>query len=313
MENVIILGSGIAGLTAAIYSARAGLNPLIISGPADGGQLMLTNEVENFPGFPEGLTGPELVDKCRKQAERFGTRFQIGTVTKVEKKSDQKSDQKSSVITLTIDNEKTIETKTLIIATGATARWLGIPSEEKFKGRGISTCATCDGAFFKGKEVVIVGGGDVAMEEALFMTRLASKVSLVHRRDEFRASKIMAERVLKNKSINIIYNKEVNEVLGDKTVESLKLKDTKTGEISEIKCEGLFLAIGHIPNTKFLAGCVKLNEAGYLEANPDMHTNIPGIFAAGDVYDFKWRQAVTAAGTGCAAALEAEKYLSENE
>ncbi|MFH1276571.1 MAG: thioredoxin-disulfide reductase [Candidatus Woesearchaeota archaeon] len=306
MENVIILGSGIAGLTAAIYNARSELKPLVLSGPQEGGQLMWTTEVENYPGFPEGVTGPKLVSDAKKQAEKFGARFEYGIVTKVE--------QKNKTLIVTVDGKKTIETKSLIIATGASARWLEIPSEEKYKGRGVSACATCDGAFFKEKEVIVVGGGDVAMEEALFMTRFASKVTIVHRKDEFRASKPMQDRVLNNNSINIIWNKEVHEILGDgKLVTGVKLKDTKSDEITEFSCQGIFLAIGHVPNTKFLEGFVELDQKGYLKSDVNMHTNVKGVFAAGDVHDYIYRQAITAAGSGCKAALEVEKYLAGHE
>ncbi|MBU0460092.1 MAG: thioredoxin-disulfide reductase [Nanoarchaeota archaeon] len=304
MEKIVILGSGIAGCTAAIYASRAELKPLVLSGPEEGGQLMYTTEVDNFPGFPEGITGPDLVEKCKKQAERFGARFEYGIMNGFKEIKDG----------FELDlGKKRIQTKTLIIATGASARWLGIPSEAKYKGRGVSTCATCDGAFYKGKEVIIVGGGDVAIEEALFMTKFASKVTLVVRRDVFRASKIMQDKVRKNKMIKIVWNNEVVEYLGDdKFITGVKLKDTKTGKITDFKCEGVFLAIGHVPNTKFAEGMLKLNK-GYLEANRFMHTSVEGVFAAGDVQDFKFRQAITAAGSGCMAAIEAEKYLAEKE
>lgn len=302
MRKLIILGSGIAGCTAAIYAARAELSPLVLSGPEDGGQLMLTTEVENFPGFPEGVTGPDLVEKCKKQAQKFGAQFDYGIVKSVRK----------------IENgfelelpDKNIQTETLIIATGASARWLGIPSEEKYKGRGVSTCATCDGAFYKDKEVVVVGGGDAAMEEASFLTKFASIVTIVHRRDEFRASKIMQDEVFKNEKIKILWNKEISEIVGDdKAVTGVKLKDTKTNEISDFKCNGVFLAIGHIPNTKFLTNLMEIDERGYLKANGWMHTSVKGVFAAGDVADTRFRQAITAAGSGCKAAMEAEKYLA---
>ncbi len=305
MEKVIILGSGIAGCTAAIYAARANLSPLVLSGPEDGGQLMLTTDVENFPGFPDGVKGPELVDLCRKQAEKFGARFEIDIVTSIAKIA--------SGFSLKLVSEKEIKTKTVIVATGASARWLGIASEEKYKGRGVTTCATCDGAFFKGKEVVVIGGGDSAMEESLFLTKFATKVTIIHRKDSFRASKIMQDRALHHEKISVIWNSEIVEVLGDgKRVTGVKLKDTTTNKVKDFKSDGVFLAIGHVPNTSFLKGLVDLDEKGYLKATKEMHTNIAGVFAAGDVQDLRFRQAITAAGSGCMAAMEAEKYLAEH-
>lgn len=306
MENVIILGTGIAGATAAIYTARANLNPLVYGGPEEGGQLTLTTDVENFPGFPQGVMGPELVANSRTQAERFGARFKTGIATGFEKKEDH--------IELEIDGNEKIPTKTLIIATGASARWMGIPSEEKYKGRGVSTCATCDGAFYKGKEVLIIGGGDSAMEEANFLTRFATKVTVVHRRDELRASKIMQDRARNNPKIAWQLSKEIEEILGDgKLVTGAKLKDSKTGEITEIKCDGIFLALGHVPNTNIFKGKLDLDEKGYLKSDRWMHTSMPGVFAAGDVQDIKYRQAITAAGSGCQAAIEVEKYIENKE
>ncbi|MDO8511254.1 MAG: thioredoxin-disulfide reductase [Nanoarchaeota archaeon] len=306
MEKVVILGTGIAGCTAAIYSARANLNPLIISGPEDGGQLTLTTDVENFPGFPEGVQGPALVEMCKKQAERFGTRFKVDIATECKK-------VKNGFELILMGGEK-IQTKTLIVSTGASARWLGIPSEEKYKGRGVTTCATCDGAFFKGKEVVVIGGGDSAMEESNFLTKFATKVTVIHRKDEFRASKIMQDRFFKNPKCKVIWDSEVIEILGDgKKVTGVKLKNTKNGKVSELKTDGVFLAIGHVPNTSIFKGMLNMNELGYLTTDRFMKTNIPGIFAAGDVQDTRYRQAITAAGTGCQAAMEAEKYLAEQE
>lgn len=306
MEQLVILGTGIAGLTAAIYAARANLSPLVLLGMEDGGQLTLTTDVENFPGFPEGIQGPELINLCKKQAERFGARFEFGRCTRIEKREDH--------LIMIIDDEKKMETKATIIATGASARWLGIPSEEKYKGRGVTTCAVCDAAFFKGKEVIVIGGGDSAMEESLFLTKFATKVTIIHRRDSFRASRIMQDRVFKNDTIKVIWNSEVAEVLGDsKKVTGVKLKNILTNTISDFKCEGVFLALGHIPNTSFLKGLVDLDEKGYLKADKMMHTNIPSLFAAGDVQDVHFRQAITAAGSGCMAAMEAEKYLAEKE
>jgi thioredoxin reductase (NADPH) len=306
MENVVILGTGIAGCTAAIYAARADLKPLVISGMEDGGQLTLTTDVENFPGFPDGVQGPELVEKCKKQAERFGAEFKVDMV-------EEFSSIPNGFELKLMDGEK-IQTKSLIVSTGASARWLGLESEKKYKGRGVTTCATCDGALFKGKEVIVVGGGDSAMEESLFLTKFASKVTVVHRRDSFRASKIMQERVLKNDKISVIWDTGVVEILGDgKFVTGVKLKNVKSGKETEFKCEGVFLAIGHVPNTKFLSGKLDLDDHGYLKTNRFMHTNVKGVFAAGDVQDFKYRQAITAAGSGCKAAMEVEKFLGELE
>ncbi len=306
MENVVILGTGIAGCTAAIYAARANLNPLIISGPEDGGQLTLTTGVENFPGFPDGVQGPALAEMCKKQAERFGTRFKVDIATEFK--------QIKNVFELSLIGGEKIQTKTLIVSTGASARWLGIPSEEKYKGRGVTTCATCDGAFFKGKEVVVIGGGDSAMEESQFLTKFATKVTVIHRKDLFRASKIMQDRFFKNSKCKAVWDSEVQEILGDgKKVAGVKLKNMKTGKMSEFKTDGVFLAIGHIPNTKIFEGKLDLDEKGYIKADRFTKTNIPGVFAAGDVQDIRYRQAITAAGTGCQAAMEAEKYLAEQE
>ncbi|HIH10715.1 TPA: thioredoxin-disulfide reductase [Candidatus Woesearchaeota archaeon] len=305
MENVIILGTGIAGLTAAIYTARANLNPLLISGPEDGGQLTLTTDVENFPGFPEGIQGPKLVEECRKQAERFGARFKIDIATEFV--------QKNGYHELVLESGERIQTRTLIIATGASARWLGLPSEKKYKGRGVTTCATCDGAFFKDKEVIVIGGGDSAMEEALFLTKFATKVTVIHRRDAFKASKIMQERFFQNEKCHVVWNNEVAEILGDgKTVKSVLLNNVINGTKTEFKCDGVFLAIGHVPNTSIFKRQLDLDDNGYLKADRFMKTNIPGVFAAGDVQDTRYRQAITAAGSGCQAALEAEKYLAEH-
>src|SRR3989338_5532182 len=306
METIIILGTGIAGLTAAIYAARANLSPLLISGPEDGGQLTLTTEVENFPGFEHGIQGPELINTCKKQAERFGARFKVDIVTEF--------NQIKKGFELTLMSGEKIKTKTLIIATGASARWLGIPSEQKYKGRGVTTCATCDGAFFKGKEVIVIGGGDSAMEESNFLTKFCTKVTVIHRKDEFRASKIMQDRFFKNPKCKVIWDNEVVEILGDgKRVTGVKLRNVKTGKVSEFKTDGVFLAIGHIPNTSIFKGMLDMNENGYLITDRFMKTNIPGVFAAGDVQDTRYRQAITAAGSGCHAAMEAEKYLADHE
>lgn len=306
MEKVVILGTGIAGCTAAIYAARANLSPLLISGPEDGGQLTLTTDVENFPGFPDGVQGPALVEMCKKQAAKFGARFKVDIATECKK-------LKNGFELVLMGGEK-IQTKTLIVATGASARWLGIPSEEKYKGRGVTTCATCDGAFFKGKEVVVIGGGDSAMEESQFLTKFATKVTVIHRKNEFKASKIMQDRFFKNPKCKVVWDSEVAEILGDgKRVTGVKLKNTKTGKLSELKTDGVFLAIGHIPNTSIFKGMLNMNENGYLTTDRFMKTNVAGIFAAGDVQDVRYRQAITAAGSGCQAAMEAEKHLAEHE
>lgn len=306
MEKVVILGTGIAGCTAAIYTARANLNPLMISGPEDGGQLTLTTDVENFPGFPDGVQGPALVEMCKKQAERFGTRFKVDIASEFKK-------IKNGFELSLISGEK-IQTKTLIIATGASARWLGIPSEEKYKGRGVSTCATCDASFYRGKEVIVVGGGDSAMEESNFLTKFATKVTVIHRKDLFRASKIMQDRFFKNPKCKVIWDSEVVEILGDgKKVTGVKLRNVKTGKMNEFKTDGVFLAIGHVPNTSIFKGKIDLDEKEYIKADRFMKTNVPGVFAAGDVQDTRYRQAITAAGSGCQAAMEAEKYLAEQE
>lgn len=306
MEKVVILGTGIAGLTAAIYTARANLSPLVISGNEDGGQLTLTTDVENFPGFPDGIQGPELINITKKQAERFGARFKTDLVTGIKKKNHQ--------FTLSLSSGESITTESVIITTGASARWLGIPSEEKYKGRGVTTCATCDGAFFKNKEVVVIGGGDSAMEESQFLTKFATKVTVIHRKDSFKASKIMQDRFFKNKKCSVIWDSEVQEIVGDgKRVTAVKIKNNKTGKVTDVKTDGVFLAIGHIPNTSFLQGLVNIDPLGYIKTDRFTKTNVPGIFAAGDVQDTRYRQAITAAGSGCQAAMEVEKYLAEKE
>ncbi|MEK6964037.1 MAG: thioredoxin-disulfide reductase [Nanoarchaeota archaeon] len=305
MENVIILGAGIAGYTAAIYTARANLKPILIGGPEVGGQLTLTMEVENFPGFPNGVQGPELMQMMRKQAEKFGTQFIEG----VAKRFDAKGDHYEIQV-----GEQVLQAQTVIVATGASAKWLEVPSEQQYKGRGVSTCATCDGFFYRGKEVIVVGGGDSACEESLFLTKFATKVTLVHRRDQLRASKIMQDRVFKNEKIKVLWDHVVEEVLGDgKHVTGAKFKHVKTGQVTEMKTDGIFSAIGHVPNTKIFEGKLELDEKGYLKTDRFMHTNLPGVFGAGDVQDIKYRQAVTAAGTGCQSAMEAEKYLENLE
>ena len=301
--KVIIIGSGPAGLTAAIYSARANLRPLILEGSQPGGQLTITTEVENYPGFPEGITGPQLMDEMRKQATRFGALAKFETVTAV--------DFSKRPFTITAEGQ-TYTADSVIIATGASARWLEIESEQKFKGFGVSACATCDGFFYKEKEVIVVGGGDSAMEEALFLTKFASKVYIVHRREGFRASKIMLEKAQKNGKIEFLLNKIINEVKGDKTVSSVVLKDTKSGDLNEMNIDGIFMAIGHIPNTQVFGDQLDKDETGYLQTDPGTtRTNVEGVFACGDVQDKIYRQAITAAGSGCMAALDAEKYLED--
>ena len=305
MENVVIIGAGAAGLTAAIYTARANLSPIVIEGMQPGGQLTTTSDVENYPGFPNGVDGTMLMDDMRAQAERFGTRYIFGEVVE--------ADLKGSSYTLKLTDGETIESKTLIIATGATAKYLGLPSEEAFLGRGVSACATCDGAFYRDVPVVVVGGGDTACEEAIFLTRFASKVTMVHRRDAFRASKIMAQRAIEHEKIEIAWNTIVEEVLGDDSgVTGVRIRNTDTDEVSDVVCKGYFSAIGHKPNTEVFADALETDEVGYLVAD-GVKTTLPGVYAAGDVADRIYRQAVTAAGTGCAAALEAERYLENQE
>lgn len=299
-EQVLILGSGPAGLTAAIYAARANLNPLVIEGNQAGGQLTITSDVENFPGFPKGVMGPELMAQFREQAERFGTRFEVGDVTSV-----NLSKPPFQIST----DKKTFEAKTLIISTGASAKLIGIKNEWRLMGKGVSTCATCDGFFFRGHEIAVVGGGDSAMEEANFLTKFATKVTVIHRRESLRASKIMQDRAMKNPKINFIWNTAVEDVLGQDEVTGLKLKNLVTGQESELKVTGLFVAIGHTPNTKLFEGQLNLDPGGYILTKEGTRTNIPGVFAAGDVQDHVYRQAITAAGSGCMAAIDAERFL----
>ena len=301
IRNVVIIGTGPAGLTAVLYAARANLKPLVIEGLQSGGQLMMTTEVENYPGFPNGITGPQLMIDMRAQVERFGAEFLRGDVASV--------DLKQHPFSLTTDTG-TIQTKALIIASGASAKLLGIPSEKRLMGHGVSACATCDGFFFKEKELLVVGGGDTAMEEAIFLTKFARKVTIVHRRAELRASKIMQDRARKNPKIGFIWNAVVEEILGDPVVRGTRLKDVKTGKTTEVPCDGVFIAIGHEPNTRLFAGQLDLDKNGYILTKPKTtQTSLPGVFAAGDVQDPHYRQAVTAAGTGCMAAMDAEKYL----
>lgn len=304
-EDIIIIGSGPAGLTAALYAARGGNNPLVLEGSQAGGQLMLTTEVENFPGFPDGLLGPELMDRMRKQAERFGARLLTVDVTKV--------DLSSYPYTVWAGADS-YTTRSIIISTGASAMWLGIPGEERLRGRGVSSCATCDGFFFRNQEIVVVGGGDTAMEEALFLTTFASKVHLVHRRDEFRASAIMAKRAIEHPKISIIWDTVLEEVLGDEEVSAVRMRNVKTGEVSEMPTSGVFVAIGHKPNTELFAGALEMNDVGYLILAPGATaTSVEGVFAAGDVADPVYRQAITAAGTGARAAIDARRWLEEHE
>ena len=305
MRNVVIIGSGPAGLTAAIYAARANLSPLLIEGWQSGGQLTTTTDVENYPGFAKGIMGPELMKEMRVQAERFGTEFLTGDVSAVS--------FKNYPLTLTIDGERTVESKTVIIATGASAIPIAVPNEKRLTGHGVSTCATCDGFFFRGKELVVVGGGDSAMEEANFLTKFATKVSIIHRRDKLRASKIMQDRAMKNEKISFVWNSIVEDILGNEVVTGVRLKNVVTGKTSEMSCAGIFVAIGHRPNTALFAGQLDMDEKGYLRTHDGTVTSVPGVFAAGDVQDSKYRQAVTAAGTGCMAAIDAERFLEDSE
>lgn len=303
LHDVIIIGSGPAGWTAAIYAARGSLDVIVFEGPEPGGQLTLTTEVENFPGFEEGVMGPELMEKCKKQAIRFGTKVISENITKVDFTSDVKK---------VWAGEKEFHAKSIIISTGASARWLGLESEMKFKGRGVSSCATCDGFFFKDKNILVVGGGDSAMEEATFLTKFGKNVTIVHRRDTLRASKIMQERAKKNEKITFLWNSTIVEFLGDSVLSGVRVKDTQTGEEKEVPCAGVFIAIGHIPNTKFLDDAVSVDDQGYIVVElGTVKTNVSGVFAAGDVVDKRYRQAVTAAGMGCMAAMDAEKWLEE--
>lgn len=302
--EVVIMGNGPAGLTAAIYAARAELEPLVIAGPQPGGQLTITTEVENFPGFPEGIMGPELMEATTQQAERFGTEIVFGEITSV--------DLSNRPFVLTIDGQHTVQAETFIIASGATARLLGLPSEDHLMGYGVSACATCDGFFYKDKEIVVVGGGDSAMEEAVFLTRFASKVTIVHRREELRASKYMQEKARQNPKIGWALGSAITEVLGERKdgVTAVRLKSMQTGAETVFPTEGVFMAIGHVPNTKIFEGQLDMDDTGYLLVKPGTtETNVAGVFAAGDVADNKYRQAITAAGTGCMAALDAERFL----
>ncbi len=301
MYDVIIIGSGPAGLTAAIYTTRADLKTLVISGVRWGGQLMLTTLVENFPGFPDGIQGPELMANMRKQAEKFGTEFVDDDFTA--------ADFSSSPFKISV-GDKTFETKTVIIATGADTKWLDVPGEQEKIGRGISSCAPCDAAFFRNKNVIVVGGGDSAMEEALVLTKFAESITLIHRRDNFRASEIMQKRVKENPKIKIMFNSEITEVLGDLKVEKVKVKDNQTGKVTEMPIDGIFVAIGHLPNSSKFKN-IDLDEQGFIKIHDHYLTNIEGVFVAGDIHDNHYKQAITAAGYGSAAALEAQKWLSD--
>jgi thioredoxin reductase (NADPH) len=302
MERLIIIGSGPAGLTAAVYAARANLAPVILAGYQYGGQLMLTTEVENYPGFPNGILGPELMENFRAQAERFGAKIENVDATKV--------DFSRRPFRVWAD-EALYEADSVIVATGASARWLDVPGETELRGRGVSTCATCDGAFFKERHIVVVGGGDSAMEEALFLTRFGSKVTVIHRRDTLRASKIMADRALAHPKIAFVWNTTVARVTGQYHLESLTLENLVTHETYEFEADALFIAVGHDPNTAIFAGQLELDAARYIASPDGVHTNVPGIFVAGDVNDIRYKQAITAAGMGCKASLEAERYLEE--
>ncbi len=303
--DTVILGSGCAGLTAAIYAARANLKPLVIEGHEPGGQLSITTLVENFPGWPEGIQGPQLIENMKLQAARFGTEFRMAHL--------HEADLSKRPFALNLGKE-TVHARTLIIASGASARWLGLPSEKALIGHGVSSCATCDGFFFMGKEIAVVGGGDSAMEEALFLTRFATKVTLIHRREQFRASRIMLDRAIAHPTIQFMTNTAVEEVLGieQNEVSGLRLRNLRTDEVSELPVSGLFLGIGHVPNASMFAGQIDLDEDGYVKTHDYVFTRVPGVFACGDVQDRRYRQAITAAGSGCMAALEVEKYLEEH-
>jgi thioredoxin reductase (NADPH) len=303
LYDVIIIGSGSAGYTASVYSCRAGRKTLLLAGSIPGGQLMITSDVENFPGFPEGVLGPELMEKLRKQAERFGPEIVYDDVSKV--------DFTRRPFTVMAGNHS-YQGRTVIIATGANAKWLEIPSESKFKGKGVSSCATCDGFFFKDKEVVVVGGGDTAMEEASFLANITRKVTVVHRRDRLRASQIMQDRVMKNPRIQIAWDSTVREILGDQKVTGVRLANATTGKETTLKTDGVFVAIGYEPNTQVFKGSIHLDPKGYIVTKNETETNIPGVFAAGDVRDYRYRQAITAAADGCKAAIDADRFLAEH-
>ena len=301
MHNVVIVGSGPAGLTAALYTARANLAPLMIEGSQAGGQLTLTTDVENYPGFPRGIMGPQLIQDMRAQAERFGTIFRAADVTT--------ADLSRRPFTLTINDEDEIQTRSLIICTGASANLLGLPSESRLLGHGVSTCATCDGFFFRGQPIAVIGGGDSAMEEATFLTKFAAHVTIIHRRDRLRASKIMQNKARLNEKISFRWNAVVEDVLGDEVVTGLRVRDTLTTQTETLPCKGVFVAIGHTPNTHVFKGQLAMDPNGYIQTSHGTATSVPGVFAAGDVQDPHYRQAITAAGTGCMAAIDAERFL----
>ena len=305
--DVVIIGSGPAGLTAALYAARADLNPLVFEGPEPGGQLMQTTDVENYPGYPEGVLGPKMMEDFRSQATRFGADCRYGYVTDI--------DFDKRPYKITVDEEITVFAKTIIISTGASAMWLNLPSEQRLRGKGVSACATCDGAFFRNEHVIIVGGGDTAMEEALFLTKFASKVTVVHRRDELRASKAMQNRAFENEKIEFMWDSELEEVLGEKVVDGVKIRNKKTNEIATLDdVTGVFIAIGHKPNTDLFKGVLTMDDVGYIKTKgQSTETDLPGVFASGDAMDPTYRQAVTAAGTGCRAALDAERFMADHE
>ncbi|MFI0464907.1 thioredoxin-disulfide reductase [Saccharopolyspora sp. 5N102] len=305
VRNVIIVGSGPAGYTAAVYAARAELEPLVFEGTQFGGALMTTTEVENFPGFREGIMGPDLMQEMRSQAERFGAELRAEDVERLELTGEVKT---------VLANGVEYRAKAVILAMGAAARYLGVPGEERLLGRGVSACATCDGFFFRDQDIAVIGGGDSAMEEATFLTRFARSVTIIHRREEFRASKIMLERARANEKIKWLTNKAVTEVVGDTTVSSLKLRDTITGEASELDVSGMFVAIGHDPRSELVRDQVSVDDEGYVQVQqPTTHTGLPGVFAAGDLVDHTYRQAITAAGSGCSAAMDAERWLAEHD
>ena len=306
VRDTVILGTGCAGLTAAIYAGRANLDPLVLEGHEPGGQLSITSLVENFPGFPDGIQGPELIENMRKQAARFGAEYMMGHLVK--------ADLSQRPFKLDFGGGKTAQARTLIIASGASARWLGLPSEQALIGHGVSSCATCDGFFFRGKPITVIGGGDSAMEEALFLSRFATKVTLIHRREQFRASKIMLERARKHEKIEFLTNTVVDEVhdVNAKEVTGLKLRNVKTGKVWDFPTSAMFLGIGHEPNAKMFTGQLDMDSDGYLKTHDFVFTNVPGVYACGDVQDRRYRQAITAAGSGCAAAMEVEKFLEEH-
>lgn len=305
LENVIIIGSGPAGLTAALYAARANLNPLLISGNEFGGQIALTNEVENYPGFPDGITGPELTELMKQQAEKFGARFETDHVSKVEFGQHP--------FTLETENGAHYEAKSVVIATGASPRRLGVPGEMELTGRGVSYCATCDGFFFRGKDIAVIGGGDSALQEGLFLTRFANKVYIVHRRAELRAQPILQERARENGKIDFVWDSVVQDIQGSDSVKALDLINARTGGSTELPVQGVFVYIGHYPNTELFRGQLEMNEEGYLKVDERLHTKIPGVFAAGEAHDHIFKQAIVSAGFGCMAAMEVEKFLADLE